>query len=108
MSTIGSRLASTKAWVEPAALPKYGDASQIKGNASDYVKQLSNNTLGAYGVGDPSCFAYHVGRSIRILEINIRSEGSRSEAEVSTEIVVSESKNQKYSRDLFCPNRLFW
>ena len=90
MSTFGSRLASSKNWVEPASLPKYGDASEIRGNASDLVKQLTSNTLGAYGVGDVNCFAYHVGRDIKITEVNVDKRGEKLEAEVIEEVVVSQ------------------
>ena len=90
MSTLGSRLASPKAWVDPASLPKYGDASDIKGNAPDNVKQLTNNTLGAYGVGDVSCFAYPVGKAIKITEVNVNRKGDKLEVEVTSEVVVSQ------------------
>lgn len=99
MSTFGSRLSSTQAWVDPASLPKYGDASQIKGNAPDRVKQLTNNTLGAYGVGDENCFAYHVGKDIKITEVNVNRKGDKLEAEVISEVVVSKSQF-KYTWDL--------
>ena len=89
MSTINSRLSSNKAWVEPASLPKYGEASEIKGNAPDRVKQLTYNTLGAYGVGDEECFAYHVGRDIKITDVNIVQKSEKLEAEVISEVVVS-------------------
>ena len=89
MSVLEPRLGSRMAWVDPASLPKYGDASEIGGNAPDYVKQLTSNTLGAYGVGDVDSFAYSVGRSIRLVEVNIDRRGEKWEATTIAEVMVS-------------------
>lgn len=92
MSNFESRLSSAKAWVDPHTLPKYGDASEIAGNAPDNVKQLTNNTLGAYGVGDPDCFAHGVGKAIVMMELNVHRRGNKCEATAMAELVVSKSK----------------
>ena len=89
MALVEPRLGSHTAWVEPAALPKYGDASQLSGSASDYVKQLTSNTLGAYGVGDQHSFAYTVGRRIKLVEINVEPKGDRWEATTVAEVPVT-------------------
>lgn len=62
-----SMSAIKKPWIDPTSLPRYGDATVITGNASDDVKQLTSNTLGAYGVGGPDNFAYSVGRKIALV-----------------------------------------
>ncbi|KAK7678049.1 hypothetical protein QCA50_018990 [Cerrena zonata] len=89
MSNFESRLASEKAWVDPHTLPKYGDASDIAGNAPDEVKQLTNNTLGAYGVGDPDCFAHGVGKAIVMVELNVYQRGNKWESKAMAEVVVA-------------------
>ncbi|KAJ3554137.1 hypothetical protein NM688_g3262 [Phlebia brevispora] len=89
MSILESRLGSQAAWVDPASLPKYGDASEIAGNAPDHVKQLTNNTLGAYGVGNVDAFAYSVGRKIRLVEVNTDQRGDKWEATAVAELIVS-------------------
>ena len=89
MSLIEPRLGSRSAWVDPASLPQYGDASTIAGNAPDYVKQLTSNTLGAYGVGDTESFAYSVGRGIRLAEVNLERRGDKWEATTVAEVTVS-------------------
>ncbi|KAI0080478.1 hypothetical protein K474DRAFT_1589869 [Panus rudis PR-1116 ss-1] len=88
---VESRLGSANAWVEPAALPRYGDASSISGNASDLVKQLTSNVLGAYGVGEPDCFAHAVGKQIKIVEVNIEKRGQNWGAIAVSEVVVTKS-----------------
>ncbi|TRM69198.1 HotDog domain-containing protein [Schizophyllum amplum] len=62
---------SRRAWVEPAALPNYGDISLITGNAPDYVKQLTCNTFYGYGVGEGDAFGSAVGHAVRFKEISI-------------------------------------
>ncbi|KAI0717831.1 HotDog domain-containing protein [Cerioporus squamosus] len=88
-STFKSRLATERGWVDPHVMPKYMDASDVAGNASDEVKQLTLNTLGAYGVGDTDCFAYTVGRRIRITEMNIEQKGEKMEVAVVAEVQAS-------------------
>lgn len=92
MSAYTSRLASSDDWVDAASLPKYRDVSQIAGNASDNIKQITYNVLGSYGAGDPSCFAHHVGQAIQLTEINIYKRGDKLQAEAIAEVVVSESQ----------------
>ena len=89
MSFLESRLGSQTAWVDPASLPKYGDASEISGNAPAHVKQLTNNTLGAYGIGGQDSFAYSVGRRIKLVEVNVDRRGEKREATAVAEVVVS-------------------
>lgn len=88
-----SRLAGSRSWVDPASLPRYGDASQIAGNAPDYVKQLSSNTLGSYGVGEPDCFAHTAGRAIKITNIDLNPRGDKWEAITVCEVTVNKSKS---------------
>lgn len=88
-----SRLAGSQAWVDPAALPQYGDASTIAGNAPDYVKQLSSNTLGSYGVGETDAFAHSAGRAIRISSVDIHRKGSKWEACTVADVTVNKSKS---------------
>ena len=89
MSFLESRLGSQTAWVDPASLPKYGDASEISGNAPAHVKQLTNNTLGAYGIGGQDSFAHSVGRRIKLVEVNVDRRGEKREATAVAEVVVS-------------------
>ncbi|KAF8635674.1 hypothetical protein AX15_000300 [Amanita polypyramis BW_CC] len=60
-----------KAWVDPAALPNYGDISTVGGNAPDYVKQLNNNTYMSYGVGGEDCFGHKVGKAVKFTRVNM-------------------------------------
>lgn len=83
---------TSKHWVDPAALPNYGDTSSIAGNAPDYVKQLNYNTYIAYGVGDPDCFGHSVGKSVKFVEVNInrkRERNDRLEATTVAEVKVT-------------------
>ena len=89
MRTFQSSLATERGWVDPLALPKCGDASQVAGNAPDDAKQLTLNTLGSYGVGDMDCFAYAVGRRIRIAEMNVERKGDKTEVVVVSEVQVA-------------------
>ncbi|CAL1709468.1 unnamed protein product [Somion occarium] len=91
MTNYESRLSSSNAWVDPHSLPKYGDASDIAGNAPDYVKQLTNNVLGAYGVGEPSCFAHDVGKKIKMVELDIHRRGEKWQATATVDLTVSPS-----------------
>ncbi|KAI0672566.1 hypothetical protein C8Q78DRAFT_971444 [Trametes maxima] len=86
MPLFSSRLATARAWVDPESLPTYLNAADIAGNAPENVKQLTLNTLGAYGVGNSDCFAYTVGRRIRIVEMNIYKKGEKMTAVVSAEV----------------------
>ena len=89
MPTFTSRLATERAWVDPYALPKYMDASDVSGNAPHDVKQLTLNTLGAYGVGKEDCFAHIVGRRIHITEMDIEHKGDKAEVTVIAEVQAS-------------------
>ncbi|KAI0686598.1 HotDog domain-containing protein [Earliella scabrosa] len=89
MPTFTSRLATERAWVDPYALPKYMDASDVSGNAPHDVKQLTLNTLGAYGVGKEDCFAHIVGRRIHITEMDIDQKGDKAEVTVIAEVQAS-------------------
>ncbi|KAI0824490.1 HotDog domain-containing protein [Trametes gibbosa] len=86
MPAFASRLATARAWVDPASLPAYLDAANIAGNVPLHIKQLTLNTLGAYGVGTPDSFAYAVGRRIRILDINRHTDGDRAQVVAVAEI----------------------
>ncbi|RPD55480.1 hypothetical protein L226DRAFT_469898 [Lentinus tigrinus ALCF2SS1-7] len=88
-STFKSRLATERGWVDPHVMPKYMDASEVTGNASFEAKQLTLNTLGAYGVGDTDCFAYTVGKRIRITEMNVEQKGEKMEVTVVAEVQAS-------------------
>ena len=92
MTNFKSRLSSSNAWVDPHSLPKYGDASLIDGSASTEVKQLTNNTLGAYGVGDPDCFAHVVGKAIVMVKLDVHKRDHRMEATAQAEVVVTKSE----------------
>ncbi|KAI0364103.1 hypothetical protein BV20DRAFT_974806 [Pilatotrama ljubarskyi] len=83
---LSSRLASPRAWVDPESLPDYKDPASIAGNAPRRVKQLILNTLGAYGIGSPRCFAHTVGRRIRIAEVNYRTDGPTTTAVVVADV----------------------
>ncbi|TFK53235.1 hypothetical protein OE88DRAFT_1711899 [Heliocybe sulcata] len=90
----GSRLNCSRGqvWVDPQSLPNYGDASQIGGNAPECVKQLNNNTFGAYGLGDEGCFGYAVGKDLRFVEVSIdrrQDKGGRMEATTVAEVDVT-------------------
>ncbi|PSS29800.1 hypothetical protein PHLCEN_2v2696 [Hermanssonia centrifuga] len=89
MPKLNSRRVSRNVWVDPASLPKYGDAADIQGNAPDYVKQLTSNTLGAYGVGDSDNFAYTVGIQIKLVEVNVDRKGDKWEVTTGADILVS-------------------
>lgn len=86
MPIFASRLATERGWVDPHALPKYMDAFEVTGNAPHHVKQLTLNTLGAYGVGNEDCFAHIVGRRIRITHIQIEQKGDKSEVTVLADV----------------------
>ena len=89
MPPFASRLATERGWVDPLALPDYMDPADVAGNAPLEVKRLTLNTLGAYGVGDADCFAYTVGRRIRITEMNIEQKGEKMEVAVVSEVQAS-------------------
>lgn len=81
-------------WIDPASLPDYGDISFIKGNVSDDVKRLMNNTFFAYGVGDPDCFGFTTGKQVNFVEIRVdRSIGQQGPLQATTvaEVVVNKS-----------------
>ena len=79
MPPFASRLATARGWVDPHALPEYGDARTVKGNAPHDVKQLTLNTLGAYGVGAEDSFAHAAGRQIRITAMDVYRRGCCAE-----------------------------
>ena len=79
MPPFASRLATARGWVDPHALPEYGDARTVKGNAPHDVKQLTLNTLGAYGVGAEDSFAHAAGRQIRITAMDVFRRGCCAE-----------------------------
>ena len=56
-----------------------GDARTVKGNAPHDVKQLTLNTLGAYGVGAEDSFAHAAGRQIRITAMDVFRRGCCAE-----------------------------
>ncbi|KAF8880791.1 HotDog domain-containing protein [Infundibulicybe gibba] len=91
--TTKQSLQPTKAWVDPASLPDYGDISSIGGNAPDYVKQLNHNTYYSYGVGDDEdCFGHKVGKAVKFVEVSVDrrlERQGRMEATTVAEIVVS-------------------
>ncbi|KAL1736318.1 HotDog domain-containing protein [Schizophyllum commune] len=83
---------SRRAWVEPAALPDYGDVTLIRGNAPDYVKQLMCNTFYGYGVGEGDAFGSTVGHSVMFKEISIDrrlEKQGRFEAVTVAELLVT-------------------
>ncbi|KAG0708099.1 HotDog domain-containing protein [Suillus ampliporus] len=82
------------AWVDPESLANCGDASQIQGNVSPYVKQLILNTFIAYGAGDEHCFGHSVAKAVKFVDISVygsHEKQSRMEATTVAEIVVSKS-----------------
>ena len=86
---------SRRAWVEPAALPDYGDVTLIRGNAPDYVKQLMCNTFYGYGVGEGDAFGSTVGHSVMFKEISIDRQlekQGRFEAVTVAELLVTKRK----------------
>lgn len=83
-----------KAWVDPKNLANYGDASQIQGNVSPYVKQLILNTFIAYGAGDEHCFGHSVAKAVNFVDISAHEsheKQGRMEATTVAEILVSKS-----------------
>ena len=95
MPPFQSSLATERGWVDPHALPKYGDAADVAGNAPADAKQLTLNTLGAYGVGDADCFAHAVGRQIRITEMNQERKGDKAEVVVASEVQVTKGASAR-------------
>ncbi|KAJ7057834.1 HotDog domain-containing protein [Mycena amicta] len=79
---------SSKAWVDPSALPDDVDVDVglIVGSAPEYVKQLVCNTFYSYGVGTPDAFGYAVGRATRFVEMN---RAGRMEALTVAEVTVT-------------------
>ncbi|KAI0768344.1 HotDog domain-containing protein [Trametes elegans] len=84
-----SRLASARAWVDPETLPPYLSADTVAGNAPARVKQLTLNTLGAYGVGNEDCFARVVGQRIRIREMDVVEHDARTDVVVVADLQAS-------------------
>lgn len=92
---------TSKAWVDPASLPDYGDVSSITGNAPDYVKQLNHNTFFSYGVGDEDCFGHKVGSSVKFVDVSIdkrQERHGRLEATTVAEIIVSKCVSHRSIR----------
>lgn len=94
-------------WVEPHTLPKYGDVSQIRGNAPEYIKQLNNNTFGAYAIGGADCFAHSIGKAINFVEIDLFERrdgnvGSESlEVKTVAELCVTKGSGSTSARNSF-------
>ncbi|KAH9915166.1 uncharacterized protein BXZ73DRAFT_54539 [Epithele typhae] len=86
MPPFASRLATARGWVDPHALPQYMDGAAVAGNAPPDAKQLTLNTLGAYGVGTPDSFAHAAGREIRVTRIDVEPRGDKLEAVVVAEV----------------------
>lgn len=83
-----------KAWVDPKSLANGGDASQIQGNVSSYVKQLILNTFMAYGAGDEHCFGHSVAKAVKFIDISAHEsyeKQGRMEATTVAEVLVSKS-----------------
>ncbi|KAG1773614.1 HotDog domain-containing protein [Suillus placidus] len=83
-----------KVWVDPKSLANCGDASQIQGNVSPYVKQLILNTFIAYGAGDEHCFGHSVAKAVKFVDISAHEsheKQGRMEATTVAEILVSKS-----------------
>jgi len=75
-------------------LANYGDASQIQGNVSHYVKQLILNTFIAYGAGDEHCFGHSVAKAVKFVDVSAHGsheKQGRMEATTIAEITVSKS-----------------
>jgi len=89
MAVVGSKLATSTAWVDPEQLPTVGDAGSIVGNAPDHVKQVTLNTFHGYGVGPKDCFGASVGGKIKIVEVNLETRGNRQEASAVCEVTVT-------------------
>ncbi|KAG2108519.1 HotDog domain-containing protein [Suillus discolor] len=83
-----------KVWVDPKGLANCGDASQIQGNVSPYVKQLTLNTFIAYGAGDEHCFGHSVAKAVKFTDINAHEsheKQGRMEATTTAEVIISKS-----------------
>ncbi|KAG1852322.1 hypothetical protein C8R48DRAFT_611794, partial [Suillus tomentosus] len=81
-------------WVDPKNLADCGDASQIQGNVSPYVKQLILNTFIAYGAGDEHCFGHSVSKAVKFIDISAHEsheKQGRMEATTIAEVIVSKS-----------------
>jgi acyl-coenzyme A thioesterase 13 len=75
-------------------LANCGDASQIQGNVSPYVKQLILNTFIAYGAGDELCFGHLVAKAVKFIDISAHEsheKQGRMEATTVAEVLVSKS-----------------
>ena len=90
-------MSGDKAWIDPASLPQYGEVNSIAGNASDEVKQLTSNTLGSYGIGEPDNFAYSVGKKIKLVRVDLDRRDNRLEATTVAEVVVTRGAYQVQS-----------
>ena len=88
-----SRLAGGGDWVDPHSLPNHGNVADIAGNASDEVKQLTNNVLWSYGVGQEDGFAYDVCKRLKMLEVNIEETRNRCIVTIAHEIEVFEGSS---------------
>ena len=88
-----------KVWIDPASLPRYGDAALIAGNATDDVKQLTSNTLGSYGIGTPDNFAHTVGKKIALVRIDLDRRDNRLEATTVSEVVVTKGERPMMWRE---------
>ncbi|KAJ8454767.1 hypothetical protein ONZ45_g19174 [Pleurotus djamor] len=84
-------------WIDPSSLPTYGSIAHIDGNATPYIKHLTQNTFFSYGVGvgagmdEEEYFAYKVGVEVRLVEVSVFGGGmgeERMEARTVAEVVV--------------------
>ncbi|KAJ8507132.1 hypothetical protein ONZ45_g10468 [Pleurotus djamor] len=89
-------------WIDPSSLPTYGSIAHIHGNATPYIKHLTQNTFFSYGVGvgagmdEEEYFAYKVGVEVRLVEVSVFGGGvgvggggeERTEARTVAEVVV--------------------
>ncbi len=104
MTTPQNQLSHAGLWVDPFSLPNYGDTSEISGNAPAHIKRLSSNTLGAYGVGSEDCFAYSVGRRIKLVEVSVdQRDKKRWEATTIAEVIVSKGQFAIYRPSRYHP-----
>lgn len=90
-----------KHWIDPFALPNSGDISHVKGNVSDEIKQLVQNTFVSYGIGDDDCFAAAAGKEARFMEVHVSKKdvAGREKTDCTTvwEAIVTKSKLQALS-----------
>jgi hypothetical protein len=87
---------ASKVWIDPSSLPDESDGSGIAGNVSQSIKRLTNNTYFSYGVGSEDCFAHHVGKRVKFIEVSVYQEPEslqRWGATTVAEVTVSKSRS---------------